>query len=112
MLLVSLLKDIKRTFMYHGAEHKTIACYENGLELTVENAKKCSRVHDRCGTTFMVFVMVISIIVFAVVESLLNNTVLSDNRIYRTLLKIACLPVVAGFSYELLKLLAKFSSRD
>ncbi len=110
MLLVSLLKDIKRTFMYHGAEHKTIACYESGLELTVENAKKCSRVHDRCGTTFMVFVMVISIIVFAVVESLINNTVLSENRIYRTLLKIACLPVVAGLSYELLKLLAKTKS--
>lgn len=111
ILLCSLLKDIKRTFMYHGAEHKTISCHESGLPLTVDNVKKCSRVHDRCGTTFMVFVMVISILMFAVVESLLvQYTNFHDNKLYRTLLKLACLPVVAGFSYELLKLLAKTKS--
>ena len=107
ILLASLLKDIKRTFMYHGAEHKTISCYEAGLELTPENAKKCSRIHDRCGTTFMVFVMLISIIVFAITESLIGASV---EKAYRVLLKIALLPLVAGFSYELLKLLAKTKS--
>ena len=106
ILLVSLLKDIRRTFMYHGAEHKTISCYEKGLDLTVENAKKCTRVHDRCGTTFMVFVMVISILTFALTESLIGDV----EKIYRILLKIALLPVVAGLSYELLKLLAKTKS--
>lgn len=107
ILLASLLKDIRRTFMYHGAEHKTISCYESGLELTVENARKCSRVHDRCGTTFMVFVMLISILVFAIVESLIGQSV---EKLYRVLLKLALLPVVAGLSYELLKLLAKTKS--
>lgn len=104
ILLVSLMKDIRRTFMYHGAEHKTISCYEKGLELTVENAKQCSRVHNRCGTTFMVFVMVISILVFALFESLVGSAI---EGVWRVLLKIALLPVVAGLSYELLKGLAK-----
>lgn len=107
IMLASLLKDIKRTFMYHGAEHKTISCFESGMELTVENAKKCTRVHDRCGTTFMVFVMVISILVFAATEALIGQSV---EKIYRVLLKIALLPLVAGLSYELLKLLAKTKS--
>ena len=106
ILLATLLKDIKRTFMYHGAEHKTISCFESGMPLTVENAKKCSRIHDRCGTTFMVFVMLISIILFAIVESLIGDV----EKIYRVLLKIALLPIVAGLSYELLKLLAKTKS--
>ncbi len=104
ILLSSLLKDIRRTFMYHGAEHKTISCYEKGLDLTVENAKKCTRVHDRCGTTFMVFVMVISILVFACTEALIGQDV---EKVYRVLLKISLLPVVAGLSYELLKGLSK-----
>ena len=104
ILLSSCLSDIKRTFMYHGAEHKTISCYEKGLELTVENAKKCSRVHNRCGTTFMVFVLLISILVFALVESLIGVSV---EKVYRVLLKLALLPIVAGLSYELLKGLAK-----
>jgi len=107
ILLASLLKDIRRTFMYHGAEHKTISCYEKGLDLTVENVKKCSRVHDRCGTTFMVFVMLISILTFAVVESLVGGKI---ENVFRILLKIALLPVVAGLSYELLKGLSKTQS--
>ncbi len=107
VFLASLLKDIKRTFMYHGAEHKTIACFESKKDLTVENAKNCSKIHDRCGTTFMVFVMIISILTFAIVESLIGQSVESY---YRILLKIALLPVVAGLSYELLKLLAKTKS--
>ena len=102
--LSSLLKDIRRTFMYHGAEHKTISCYEKGLDLTVENARKCTRVHNRCGTTFMVFVMLISILTFACVESLFGSDI---EKIYRIGVKLCLLPVVAGLSYELLKGLAK-----
>ena len=111
ILLVSLLKDIRRTFMYHGAEHKTISCYEKGLDLTVENAKKCTRVHDRCGTTFMVFVIVISILVFAGVEAVFVHYGIAVEKIFRVLLKIAILPLVAGLSYELLKGLAKVKSK-
>ncbi len=113
ILLCSLLKDIRRTFMYHGAEHKTISCYEKGLELTVENAKKCRRVHDRCGTTFLVFVMLISILSFALFESLAGEALLlalGKGPLYnlvRILCKLAILPIVAGLSYELLKALAK-----
>lgn len=107
ILLASLLKDIRRTFMYHGAEHKTISCFESGKELSVENAKKCTRVHDRCGTTFMVFVLFISIIVFAATEALIGANI---EKVYRVLLKLALLPIVAGLSYELLKLLAKTKS--
>ncbi len=104
ILLCTLMKDVRRTFMYHGAEHKTISCYEKGMELTVENVKKCSRVHNRCGTTFLVFVMLISILVFALIESLIGVSV---EKLYRILLKLVLLPVVAGLSYELLKALAK-----
>ena len=113
ILLVSLVKDVRRTFMYHGAEHKTITCYEKGLELTVENAKKCSRVHDRCGTTFIVFVMAISIIVFALFESSVGielKKVVDSKVLYNTIrivCKILLLPLVAGLSYELLKGLSK-----
>ena len=107
ILTVSLLKDIRRTFMYHGAEHKTITCFERGLDLTVENAAKCPRVHDRCGTTFIVFVLFISIIVMACVEALIGKNV---QGVLRVLLKLALLPIVAGLSYELLKLLSKTKS--
>ena len=102
ILLTSLMPDIKRTYMYHGAEHKTITCYERGMELTPENAKKCRRVHDRCGTTFLFFVMLVSILVFSIA-----NTFLGFEGWLRILLKIALLPVVAGLSYELLRGLAK-----
>lgn len=112
ILAVSLMKDIRRVFMYHGAEHKVISCYEHGLELSVENAKKMSRAHSRCGTTFMFFVIAVSILVFALVNWLLgllgwltdNNAV---NAFIKLGVKILFLPVIAGFSYELLKLLAK-----
>lgn len=107
ILLVSLLKDIRRTFMYHGAEHKTITCFEKGLELTVENARKCRRVHDRCGTTFLVFVMIVSIIIFALFESLLSHYQIELSKGIRVLCKIGFLPIVAGLSYELLKGLSK-----
>lgn len=107
VLLTSLMKDIKRTYMYHGAEHKTITCYEKGLELTVENVKACRRVHDRCGTTFMFFVMFISILVFSVFGAIFPNL---TNGALKLISKLALLPLVAGLSYELLKLLAKTES--
>ncbi|MBQ7642440.1 MAG: peptide chain release factor N(5)-glutamine methyltransferase, partial [Clostridia bacterium] len=107
ILLTSLLKDIRRTYMYHGAEHKTITCFEKGLPLTVENVRSCRRVHDRCGTTFMFFVMFVSIFVFSVFGMIFPWV---QNGGLRLLMKIALLPLVAGISYELLKLLAKTDS--
>ncbi|MEG1646230.1 MAG: peptide chain release factor N(5)-glutamine methyltransferase [Clostridia bacterium] len=103
ILLVSLMKEIKRTFMYHGAEHKTISAYEHGLDLTVENVQKMTTVHDRCGTTFMFIIMVISILVFSL-------TGWGSNRWLRLLIRLALLPVIAGVSYEILKFLAKFDN--
>lgn len=103
ILLVSQMEDIKRVFQYHGAEHKTIFCYEQGLELTPENAAKMSRLHPRCGTSFLVFVMVISIIVFSIVPDFAGNL----GGILGTLaglgVRILLLPVVAGLSYELIR---------
>ena len=103
ILLTTLMKDIKRTYMYHGAEHKTISCFERGLPLTVENVRSCSRVHDRCGTTFTFLVLFISILVFSLANSFLGAAEIWQ----RVLIKIALLPLVAGISYEILKLLAK-----
>ena len=96
ILLVSQMNDIKRVFMYHGAEHKTISTYECGLELTVENARKSSRLHPRCGTSFLIFVMIVSIIVFLIIPTGLAWW-------QRALFKILLLPVVAGISYEIIK---------
>lgn len=107
LLLCSLIKDVRRTFMYHGAEHKTISCYEKGLELTPENARKCTRVHDRCGTTFIFFVMIISIVVFACFESFLHSSNIEIDKLTRVGCKLLILPLIAGLSYELLKGLAK-----
>ena len=99
LALVSRMQEIKRVFEYHGAEHKTIACYENGEELTVENVKKHPRLHPRCGTSFLLFVMIISILIFA----LLPKTGL----FLRILLRLLLLPLVAGLSYEVIKLAGK-----
>ncbi len=95
LLLISLNSDIKRTFMYHGAEHKTINCYEAGESLTVENVRKHTRIHKRCGTSFLIIVMLITIAFF-----MLFNV--SDIWI-RTGLKVLFLPFIAGLSYEVLK---------
>ena len=78
LLIVSRMKDIRRTFMYHGAEHRTINCFEKGYDMTVENVQKCSTRHNRCGTTFLFFVMVISILVFALARWALSYIKLSD----------------------------------
>ena len=96
LALVSQMSDIRRVFEYHGAEHKTIACYEGGEELTCENIRKYTRFHPRCGTSFLLFVMIISIILF----SLLPRT----GIFVRMLMRLALLPVVAGLSYEVIKL--------
>ena len=109
MLAISQMKEIKRVFMYHGAEHKTIACYEAELPLTVENVKKCSRYHDRCGTSFLVFVVVLSVFLMIAVDAIFiacNLQHIIDNTLWRFLIKVAMLPLTAGFSYEMLMLLA------
>lgn len=96
ILLISRTKDIKRTFMYHGAEHKCINCIEHGLELNVENVRKSSKQHKRCGTSFLFFVMIVSIIFcfFIVTES----------PVLRVVLRIALFPLIAGESYEIIRL--------
>lgn len=101
ILLVSKMKDIHRVFEYHGAEHKTIFCYENGEDLTVDNVKKQKRLHPRCGTSFLILVMIISIIVFSFVSW--------ENPIQRVLIRLLLLPVVAGLSYELIKFAGRHS---
>ena len=97
MLLMLLMKDIRRTFMYHGAEHKTIFCYEAGLELTVENVRKQRRFHPRCGTSFMILVLLVGIIVSMFIPSTLP-------ALYRTFIKLLTIPVIVGIGYELIKL--------
>ena len=99
--LVTLNKDIQRVFQYHGAEHKTIAAYEHGEELTPENVRKHSRFHPRCGTSFLVFVMVISIIVFAIIPTDITGT--GWDALLRIVFRLSLLPVVAGISYEIIK---------
>ena len=110
MSIITTLKDIRRLFMYHGAEHKTISCYENELPLTVENVQKCSRYHDRCGTSFIVFVLLISIVVMYGVEAIFyacGAGFVMDIVWARFLIKLALLPLTAGISYEFLMLLAR-----
>ena len=107
---ISQMKEIKRVFMYHGAEHKTIACYESELPLTVDNVQKCSRYHDRCGTSFLVFVVVLSVVLMMVLDivcAAVGFTLFLEKWWLRALLKIALLPVTAGISYEMLMLLAR-----
>ena len=92
---VSKMSDIHRTFMYHGAEHKTIFCYEKGLELTVENVREQQRFHPRCGTSFLLIVLVVSVLVSSVITW--------ENVFIRVLLKVLMLPVTVGISYEIIK---------
>lgn len=99
MFAVSRMKDMKRVFSYHGAEHKTIFCYEAGEELTVENVKAFTKEHPRCGTSFMFSVMVISILVFSVVSW--------SNPLIRMALRLLLLPVVVGISYEINRYLGR-----
>lgn len=93
---ISLMPDIKRVYMYHGAEHKCINCIEQGMDLTVENVRKSSRLHKRCGTSFLLIVMLISIVFFLFIRV--------DNRILQLLLRLVLIPVIAGISYEFIRL--------
>ncbi len=95
IILISRMKDIQRVFMYHGAEHKCIFCYESGQELTVENVKKFKRFHPRCGTSFLLIAMIVGVIVFAAVSW--------ENVFLRVILKLVMLPLVVGISYEIIK---------
>ena len=96
VVLISAMEDIKRVYMYHGAEHKCINCIERGRELTVENAMKSSRLHKRCGTSFMLFVMMVSIIMFMFISV--------ESPALRLGLRILLVPVIAGISYEIIRL--------
>ncbi|WP_270394817.1 DUF1385 domain-containing protein [Mediterraneibacter massiliensis] len=96
ILLVSRMEDIQRTFMYHGAEHKCINCIESGLTLNVENVRKSSKQHKRCGTSFLFFVMLVSI--------LFCFFITAESQVVRMLLRIALFPLIAGVSYEIIKL--------
>ena len=103
VLAVSQMEDIKRVFQYHGAEHKTIFCYEAGLDLTVENARNMSRLHPRCGTSFLVFVMIISIVLFSFISW--------ENMWTRLGMRLLLLPVVAGISYEIIRWAGRSKSK-
>lgn len=96
IFLISRTKDIRRTFMYHGAEHKCINCIEHGLELNVDNVRKSSKQHKRCGTSFLFFVMIVSIIFCFFITT--------DSQVLRIIIRIALLPVIAGVSYEIIRL--------
>ncbi len=102
VLGISLMKDIRRVFMYHGAEHKCINCLEDGKSLNVKNVMKSSRMHKRCGTSFLLIVMVISIILFFFIRV--------DAAWMRLVIRIALVPVIAGISYEILQLAGKFDN--
>ena len=116
---VTNMKDIKRVFMYHGAEHKTIFCYEAGEELTVENVKKFSRFHPRCGTSFMFIILIISILAssaLAVILKMLPQLTIGGEHILNvawawSLIKILIMPVVMGVGYEFLKFSGKHDNK-
>ena len=115
--LILLMKDIRRLYMYHGAEHKTINAFERGVELTPEKVKECSRIHDRCGTSFLFIVLFINIVVISAVNWAFFTYVAPDvtNRVARFFIKfvieLVLLPLIAGISYEVLKFLAKFDNK-
>ncbi len=110
MLLVSKMEDIKRLFQYHGAEHKSIFCYENGEELTVENVKKHSRFHPRCGTSFLLFVLVISIIFFSFLPRV-ENYIKIVNVLLNMGMRLIFMPIVAGISFEIIKFAGKSKNK-
>lgn len=103
VVLISRLKDIKRVFMYHGAEHKTINCIEHGMAPTVQNVRECSRFHKRCGTSFLLFVMLISVIFFLIVRV--------ETLWLRFVVRVLFVPVIAGISYEFIRLAGSSESK-
>lgn len=103
LVVISLMKDIQRVYQYHGAEHKVINTYESGDPLTVEHARRHSREHKRCGTSFLLYVVVISIVLFSIFTI--------PNVLLRVLVRLAMMPVVAGISYEVIRLMGKHDNR-
>lgn len=114
MAVIAQMKDIKRTYEYHGAEHKTIACYEAGKPLTVENIKPMVRFHPRCGTSFIIITLLVSILVYSLIPinpaewwAIENNALAA---LLRVLIKLPLLPLVVGISYELIKLAGRYTN--
>ena len=105
MLAVSLMKDIDRVFRYHGAEHKTIFCYEAGEELTVENVRSKGRFHPRCGTSFMILMLIVSIFVTFILDAIVPF--LKEVLWLRTIIKLLLVPLICGIGYELIKICGK-----
>lgn len=103
IVIISKNKDIERTFQYHGAEHKAVYCYENNLDLTVENARKFTTLHPRCGTNFLFIVMSTSIVLFSFFGW--------PNPLIRIIMRIICIPIVAGISYEIIRFLGKYNNK-
>lgn len=95
IVVISKMKEIQRVFMYHGAEHKCINCIEHGMELNVENVRRSSKEHKRCGTSFLMFVVILSVVLFLFIRV--------DSHVLRLVLRLALVPVIAGVSYELLR---------
>ena len=102
ILLISRMKEIQRTFMYHGAEHKCINCIEHGLELNVENVRKSSKEHKRCGTSFLLIVMVVSVIFFLFIRV--------NSPVWRIVIRLLLIPVIAGVSYEFIRLAGRYDN--
>ena len=105
---VSFMKDIKRVFMYHGAEHKTIFCYEKGLELNVENVRKQKRFHPRCGTSFMILMILVSIFFSTIIQILFKD--IYDNTVVWVIVKILMLPLICGAGFEVLRACGKYDN--
>ena len=106
--LVSLMKDIRRTFMYHGAEHKTIFCYESGLELTVENVRGQKRFHPRCGTSFLIIIVIVSILVSLLIPTEIGAWAVPTYL--RVAIKLLLLPLIMGVGYELIKFAGRYDT--
>lgn len=102
IIAISYMEDIQRVFMYHGAEHKCINCIEHGMELTVENVRKSSRLHKRCGTSFLLIVMIISILFFMFIRV--------DEKWLRLVLRLILIPLIAGVSYEFIRLAGRYDN--
>ena len=108
LILISFLEDVNRLFQFHGAEHKTVYNFESGKEINPENASNFPKEHPRCGTSFVFIVMLVAIISFTIIDTILTNIGIELTVIKRLLIHIPCIPIVAGLSYEVLKIIAKF----
>ena len=108
MIAVSYMKDIKRVFSFHGAEHKTIFCYEAGLDLTVENVRKQRRFHPRCGTSFMILMLIVSVFVTFLLDAAVP--ILKEVLWLRTIIKLLLVPLICGLGYELIRVCGRYDN--